>query len=186
MKLILTSCGLQTEGIKQKLLSYFTKSHLETKVVFIPTAAVYPDAIKVLPKCLNDLAKCGIPDSNIDVYDLHFPMSKKELFEHDVVYICGGSPHYLLHRINEHKFGENLKCFLKKGGIVVGVSAGSIVFAANLPDNIEVFSALLNVHCSADCSVAEGELDMHGKSCVNLGNEQAIVYDDNGKMFVIS
>lgn len=68
----------------------------------------------------------------------------------------------------------------------MGVSAGSIVFAANLPDNIEVFSALLNVHCSADCSVAEGELDMHGKSCVNLGNEQAIVYDDNGKMFVIS
>jgi len=185
MKLILTSCGFQTEGIKQKFLSYLNKNPIETKVVFIPTAAVYPDAVRVLPKCLNDLTKCGIPDSNINVYDLHFPMSKKELLEHDVVYICGGSPHYLLCRINEHKFGESLKCFLKKGGIVVGVSAGSIIFANNLPDNIGVFGASLNVHCSAECSVAEGELNLQDKNCVNLGNEQAIVYD-KGKMFVIS
>ncbi len=186
MKLMLTSCGLQTERIKEKFLSYLTKSPLETKVVFIPTAAVYPDAINVLPKCLKDLTKCSIPDANITVYDMHLPMSNKELLKHDVVYICGGIPHYLLQRINEHNFGEQLKLFLKKGGIVVGVSAGSIVFAKNLSDNIGVFNSMLNVHCSPESSVAVGELDLNKNECVNLGNNQAIVFDDMGKAFVIT
>lgn len=186
MKLILTSCGLQTEGIKEKFLSYLTKSPLETKAIFIPTAAVYPDAINVLPKCLRDLTKCGIPNSNITVYDMHLPISNQELLKHDVVYICGGIPHYLLQRINEHKFGSQLNLFLKKGGIIVGVSAGSIVFAKNLPDNIGIFNAELNVHCSPENSVNVGELDLNNNKCINLGNDQAIVFDDMGKAFVIT
>ncbi len=34
-------------------------------------AAINADAIAVLPKCMNDLLKCGIPDENITVYDMH-------------------------------------------------------------------------------------------------------------------
>ena len=42
-----------------------------SEALFIPTAANTPDAIEVLPKCLNDLLKCGIPRENITVYDLY-------------------------------------------------------------------------------------------------------------------
>lgn len=178
MKLLLTSCGLETEKIKEKFLSYLTRSPLETKAVFIPTAAIYSDAIEVLPKCLNDLKKCGIPNSNIIVYDLHLPMDKSELSKYDVVYICGGSPHYLLHRINEHKFGDALKRFLKNGGVVVGVSAGSIIFADNMPGNLGMLKATLNVHCTLENSEQLGVLNLAKKSWVNLGNKQAIVFDE--------
>ncbi len=186
MKLILTSCGLQTEGIKEKFLGYLTKDPIETKTVFIPTAAVYPDAIEVLPKCLRDLTKCGIPPSNILVYDMHIPMDKKELSKYDVVYICGGSPHYLLHRINEHGFGEVLKDFLRRGGVVVGVSAGSIIFADNLPDSVGIFRSVLNVHCSDEICEKAGDLDLKSKTQVSLGNDQAIVLTDSGNWTVIN
>jgi hypothetical protein len=43
----------------------------ETKALFIPTAAINVGAIGVLPKCMNDLLKCGIREENITVYDLH-------------------------------------------------------------------------------------------------------------------
>ena len=32
----------------------------DTKALFIPTAAIDAEAIEVLPKCMNDLLKCGI------------------------------------------------------------------------------------------------------------------------------
>lgn len=103
MRVLLTSSGLETK----ELQSYFEnmimsdKKLSDIKALFIPTAAQYPDAITVLPKCMNDLLKCGIAKENISVYDLHYGMKFDELRRYDVVYLCGGSPEYLLSRIND-------------------------------------------------------------------------------------
>lgn len=104
MRIMLTSCGLETEKIKTHFLSMLDKSPADTKALFIPTAAIDVDAIEVLPKCMNDLLKCGIPKENIQVFDLHRNMSLKELNAFDVVYLCGGRTAYLLSRINETGF----------------------------------------------------------------------------------
>ena len=71
MRLMLTSCGLETERIKKHFLKMLGKEPADTKALFIPTAAIDADAIEVLPKCMNDLLKCGIPKGNIRVFDLH-------------------------------------------------------------------------------------------------------------------
>ena len=39
--------------------------------VLLASCGSETDAIEVLPKCLNDLLKCGIAKENIFVYDLH-------------------------------------------------------------------------------------------------------------------
>ncbi|MDE7193909.1 MAG: Type 1 glutamine amidotransferase-like domain-containing protein [Oscillospiraceae bacterium] len=176
MRVMLTSCGLETEGIKNKFTGWLGNEVSGIKALFIPTAANSPDAVRVLPKCLNDLLKCGISSDNITVYDLHKPMSAEELCKYDVVYLCGGSPEYLLGRINEAGFGSLLKSFTEQNGIVIGVSAGSIVFAGNMPDNLGLVKCTLDVHCGKDDCEDCGAANM-SKDRIRLGNEQALIFE---------
>ena len=101
MRVMLTSCGLETEQIKEHFMQMLGKEPADTKALFIPTAAINADAIEVLPKCMNDLLKCGIPKDNISVFDLHRNMPIDELKTFDVVYLTGGWTSYLLERIND-------------------------------------------------------------------------------------
>ena len=90
MRLMLTSCGLETEKIKAHFLKMLGKDPGDARALFIPTAAIDADAIDVLPKCMDDLLKCGIPKENIRVFDLHADMPAEELKDFDVVYFFGG------------------------------------------------------------------------------------------------
>jgi peptidase E len=149
MRVMLTSCGLETEQIKEHFLQMLGKEPADTKALFIPTAAIDADAIEVLPKCMNDLLKCGIPKENVQVFDLHQNMSVDELKTYDVVYLTGGRTSYLLERINDTGFRDTLLTYIRDGGFVIGVSAGSIIFANNLPGNLELLNTELDVHCEA-------------------------------------
>jgi len=146
---MLTSCGLETEQIKKHFLGMLGKEPADTKALFIPTAAINADAIEVLPKCMNDLLKCGIPKDNISVFDLHRNIPIDELKTFDVVYLTGGWTSYLLERINDTGFRNTLLDYIRDGGFVIGVSAGSIVFANNLPGNLELLDTKLDVHCNS-------------------------------------
>lgn len=179
MKCILTSCGLETQAITDAFLSLLPKAPQYVRALFIPTAAVDPDAIEVLPKCLNDLLKCGIPRANITVYDLHDPMPGPLADRFDVVYLCGGRTSYLLRRINEQGFREKLLRFISDGGVVLGVSAGSLIFAANLPDNLALLACPLDVHCPDDSRERPGRYPVSREERIHLGNRQAILCDGN-------
>ena len=151
MKILLTSAGLETEELQDYFVKMLDKEMNSVRALFIPTAAVDAGAIAVLPKCMNDLLKCGISESNIKVYDMHNGMELKELSQYDAVYICGGDTRYLLQRMNETGFAGSLKEYILAGGAVLGVSAGSLIFADNIPDNLGLIPVKLEVHC------AEGE-----------------------------
>lgn len=71
MRVLLTSAGLETEEIQDFFMKLMNMDMALVKALFIPTAAVDADAIAVLPKCMNDLLKCGILNQNIKVYDMH-------------------------------------------------------------------------------------------------------------------
>ena len=149
MRVMLTSCGLETEQIKEQFLEMLGKASADTKALFIPTAAIDADAIEVLPKCMNDLLKCGIPKENIRVFDLHQNIPIDELKTYNVVYLTGGRTSYLLERINDTGFRDTLLAYIRDDGFVIGVSAGSIIFANNLPGNLELLDTKLDVHCEA-------------------------------------
>lgn len=151
MRVLLTSAGLETEEIKEYFMDMLGKDMSLVKALFVPTAAINAEAIEVLPKCMNDLLKCGIRNKNIKVYDLHAGMKMDELQQYDVVYLCGGDTAYLLERINATGFHATLMDYIRSGGMVIGVSAGSLIFSNNLPDNLGLIDTKLDVHC------AEGE-----------------------------
>lgn len=176
MRVLLTSAGLETEEIKDCFMNMVGKDMSLVKALFIPTAAIDADAIGVLPKCMNDLLKCGILDKNIVVYDLHAGMEPEKLRQYDVVYLCGGNTQYLLERINTTGFNESLMAYIHEGGLVIGVSAGSLIFSNNLENNLGLIDTKLDVHCIT--GERRGKLAYPLKNNVKLTNTCALAIRD--------
>ena len=176
MRVMLTSAGLETEEIQNCFVKMMNKEMSQVKALFIPTAAINVGAIEVLPKCMNDLLKCGINDENIKVWDLHKEMSIEVIREYDVVYLCGGVTSYLLERINETQFDKILMAYIEAEGFVIGVSAGSLIFTNNLPDNLGLLNTKLLVHCEKGDPA--GKLSYPLKEEIKLTNTSAIVITD--------
>lgn len=173
MRVLLTSAGLETEEIKEYFVKMLGKDVSTVKALFIPTAAINAGAIEMLPKCMNDLLKCGIQNNNIKVFDLHTGMDIAELQKYDVVYLCGGDAAYLLERVNATGFNENLMEYIKGNGMVIGVSAGSLLFSNNLVENLGLIDTRLDVHCPD--GEARGKVEYPLKDNMRLTNTCALV-----------
>ena len=173
MNLLLTSAGFETEVLQNTFLSLINKAPEDIHVIFVPTAAVNPDAIAVLPKCMNDLLKLNIPAANIYVYDLHTSLCIEDMQQYDAIYFCGGDTRYLLNRINEINYSCVLKQFLDNGGLFVGVSAGSIIAASNLPNNLGYVPCPISVHCNEGSP--SGKLSIDNCRLIKLTNSQALL-----------
>lgn len=176
MRVLLTSAGLETEEIKDYFVDMIGKDMSLVKALFIPTAAIDADAIDVLPKCMNDLLKCGIQNKNIKVFDLHIGMDFDELCQYDVVYLCGGSTAYLLDRINSTGFNITLMDYIKDNGLVIGVSAGSLIFSNNLSGNLGLINTKLDVHCAE--GEKRGKVEFPLKDNMRLTNTCALAVRD--------
>lgn len=148
MNVILTSCGLETKRIEKLFMDMLQKSPSETKAIFIPTAANSPDAI----------------ENNI-------------INSYDVIYLCGGNPDYLLKRINENTFRKQLLEFISLGKIVIGVSAGSMIFANDIPDNLGLLKCGLDVHCNDEVREKAGHYVKERLERIKLGNTQAVYFE---------
>ena len=173
MRVLLTSAGLETEEIKDYFVKMLGKTVSEVKALFIPTAAIDAGAIEVFPKCMNDLLKCGIPNKNIKVFDLHTGMELAQLQKYDVVYLCGGNTTYLLERVNATGFSTTLMEYIKQDGMVIGVSAGSLLFSNNLEGNLGLINTRLDVHCPD--GEKKGKVEYPLKDNVRLTNTCALV-----------
>lgn len=183
MNILLTSAGFENIKIRDKFLECIRKEPCCIRALFIPTAAITADSIAMLPKCMNDLLNCGIPKENISVYDLHKEMSEDEINRFHAVYICGGSTKYLLSRINEVNFNVTLDKFIRQGGVMAGVSAGSIIAARNLPDNLGYLNCILHVH-SENGSQA-GSINISESPQIWLTDKQAILLTGINEGYII-
>lgn len=174
MNVLLTSCGLETSTITDAFLRLLPVEPTQVRALFVTAAANHPDAIEVLPKCLNDLLKCGIPRENITVSDLYDPVEGPLSAHWEVVYLCGGDTRCLLRRMRERGFREQLLAFIGGGGVVLGVSAGSVAFAGNHPDNLGLLACPLDVHCPDDLREQPGAYPPARRERIRLGNRQMI------------
>ena len=180
-KILLTSSGFENKRVMEVFLNLFDKDPINLKALFIPTAANDADAIAVLPKCMNDLLNAGISEKNITVFDLHRNMEIEELNHYDLVYFTGGSPHYLLDRINSTGFNLSLREFVDKGGVYVGVSAGSWIATNNLPNNLGYINCTLSVHTKV--GTKGGEIDVSTSPHIDLtGNNVILILDNEYKV----
>jgi len=172
-KILLTSSGFENQRIEKAFHGLFEKKPKDRKAIFVPTAAIDADAIAVLPKCMNDLLHTGIEPKNIMVFDLHCDMPFQALRKYDLIYFTGGDAGYLLKRINETKFNLSLNQFIESGGVYVGVSAGSMIAAGNLPNNLGYVGCTLNVHQLI--GTKSGPVDPSCLSPIDLSGNNALL-----------
>lgn len=129
MNLLLTSAGLTTDELKQKLADIAGDKR---KVGFIPTARTASAGNKANHiKALNNLIAAGF-----DWIDIIEPTAEgvdwqTRLDAVDVVYLAGGNTFYLMHQLNKTGLGKWL-IDNKDNNIYVGESAGSIVMTPSI------------------------------------------------------
>lgn len=125
-KLVLTSCGIINEDLKQEFFKLLTKDVNEVKLLYITTAIDGEDDSDTswIDEEFQTILDLGIKEENIKEYKMEYDI---DLSKYDMVYMMGGNTFYLLKKIRDTKFDMKLKEAIEKGMIYVGSSAGSIV-----------------------------------------------------------
>ncbi len=182
MKALLTSACFENPAIMERFLRMVGKSPNEIRAVFVPTAAINPDAVRMLQKCMNDLLSAGVAKDHITVYDLHYAMDYATLRKHDAIYFSGGDAGYLIRRINDSGFRRRLLRFIRDGGVYVGVSAGRFVAARNARKSLRLLDADLLVH--QERGSPAGPLAASTADPIALTDRQAIAIDGDRREIV--
>jgi dipeptidase E len=100
------------------------------KICIIPTAAKeQKEKHHRMVAAKNTLYSLGF--ERVDFLDVDKD-DVTRLAEYDVVYIGGGNPFYLLEQIKTTGAEQEIRAIVEKGGILIGVSAGSLVLGPNL------------------------------------------------------
>jgi dipeptidase E len=132
MKLFLTSAGLVPE-VAPDFLKLLGKAPEKAKMIFIPTAA-NPELDRwYLNKDKLVIAQLGITDiTEVDIEKENEKTLAEKLDGVDIIYVEGGNTFYLLKYVRESGFEKLAKQFLERGGVYVGVSAGSMIAGPNI------------------------------------------------------
>jgi peptidase E len=203
-KILLTSAGL-TENMKKVFLAHIQKHPNDIKVIFVPTAAIVDDiAREGIAVGITELLKMGINKDNILLYNLNnllssgyiktysnyidynsLPyyaklLSSTELERYDAIVFCGGYTEILLDEINRTGFNVELSKAVNNGLFYVGISAGSMVAAGNLPNNLGFIKNAIIPHC--ETGTACGNVPHNSE--IHLTNSQAIWIYGNKKTII--
>lgn len=170
--ILLTSTGFDNPKLK-KLFMTRIRYPKRTKVLFIPTAANDKESRSILPACIDEIVKCGIDGENIIWYNLDGSIPKKELEKYDVIYVAGGSETHLLKAVKKDNFGRVIKAVLDKGGVYVGVSAGSMILK-----ELGFIDNDIEPHCrkhTKNGPLPEGKISLSDKQAVWITSDEAVI-----------
>ncbi len=134
MKLFLTSAGIVSE-IADGFFKLLGKNSKDCRLIFVPTAAD-PETdewfVEFVKKDRKRLVEFGFDVCEVDLKKETEISLENKFADADVVYIEGGNTFYLLDWIRKSGFDKAIRKFLKRGGIYVGLSAGSIIAGPNI------------------------------------------------------
>lgn len=130
MKLVLYSgYDADNEPIDQALISLLKKPN--PNVTFIPSAHYVPEhEYKYFCETFEEY---GV--HNVKIFNVDQPYSAKQLnaaMSSDMIYLSGGNTFYFLKSIKRQGFDLELKKYVKKGGVLAGLSAGAIIMTPTI------------------------------------------------------
>lgn len=125
MRLILTSSGISAP-IAERLRSLAGPlDNIDAAVITSTTpgesAWVYVEAAR------DELTGAGCRKDRIDIIALEKPFPSSAFDKYGLLYICGGNTYEILTKIRKTSFDTAIRRFVKRDGIYLGVSAGSII-----------------------------------------------------------
>lgn len=188
---------LSSGGLNERTASVFWecigKEPVNTKVIFVPSAAVVNDGAREgIIVCMERLMSMGISLNNIFTYDLalllsngykrtyssyvkDIPeqfrlMSVEELNKYDMIVLCGGNADTLLNEVNRTGFSEPLKQAIENGLVYLGINAGSMIAAGNFADGLGYLTNPIIPH--AQKGIPCGEVPKDG--LIELADDQVV------------
>lgn len=99
------------------------------KVAIIPNAHLLNENRTNSVVTKKELAKNGIDVDIIDLDHDNFSINR-----YSALYLSGGEPKNLMNSINNAELFEDMKKFIDNGGVVVGQSAGAMIFCKKYLD----------------------------------------------------
>ena len=124
MRLILNGGG-SDEQIKEAL-EIFTRELNGGKVLYVPLAWPYRNMEDCINWFVGQVSQFGI--TNIEQILNPNDLTKEKLKEASGVFIGGGNTYQLLKGLKETHAFENLKEYIENGGLIMGGSAGALIF----------------------------------------------------------
>lgn len=130
MNIYLTSYGLDTR-YKKYMNSYNDIIEIlgGKKVAIIPNAKLITQ-----DRTTSNVAKDELNKNNIEATIIDLDNDVLEIANYDALYLSGGEPKHLMDAINNAKLFKQIEEFILKGGIVVGQSAGAMIFSKKYLD----------------------------------------------------
>ncbi|MBF1300434.1 MAG: Type 1 glutamine amidotransferase-like domain-containing protein [Parvimonas sp.] len=109
------------------------KEEIENKkVVFIPTASINEGYTGYVGSARKLLKKMGANLTEIDISKEDFKTIKAVFEETDIIYFTGGNSFFLVDQLRKIGVDKLLKEELKKGKLMIGESAGSVICAPSI------------------------------------------------------
>ena len=135
MNVLLTSCGVINEELKNKFYSIISKDRIgNIKVLYITTASDGEDGDKSwMDVEYNTILDLGIKKENIIEYKIG---NEINLDDYDIIYMMGGNTFYLLDTIHKYNFDKDIISFLEKGKLYIGSSAGSVIMGKSIETSL--------------------------------------------------
>ena len=159
MRLILNGGG-SDEQIKEGL-EIFAREVNGGKVLYVPLAWPYGN----MEECINwfrgQVSQFGI--TNIEQILDPNDITREKLKETSGVFIGGGNTYQLLKGLKETHAFENLKEYIENGGLIMGGSAGALIFSECIDTCLK--DELVIKSCNDENKV--GLKDTKGFNCIN-------------------
>ncbi|MDO9184006.1 MAG: Type 1 glutamine amidotransferase-like domain-containing protein [Bacteriovorax sp.] len=131
MKLVLYSGG-DEEGNRFLNLRALELTHVTSpKLTFIPSSS--HDAEDDFRFFVDEFSEFGI--QRFMLFCVDTPYTKtilQEVLKSDLIFLGGGNTFYFLKHLKKAGMFEHFKKFLKRGGVLCGLSAGAIVFTPHV------------------------------------------------------
>ncbi|NJJ42448.1 Type 1 glutamine amidotransferase-like domain-containing protein [Paenibacillus apii] len=126
IKLVLLSDLTDEENkeIDRRLLSLF--DDVNPSIGYIPSCSDLNG--KYFKKILEYYNKLGI--AKVDYFDLDLEYDEQtftNIFNYDAIHLSGGNTFYFLNLLKKRDLVETVRKYVNNGGILIGVSAGSIL-----------------------------------------------------------
>ena len=159
MRLILNGGG-SDEQVKASY-EIFARELKGGKVLYIPLAWPYGN----MEECINWFRGEMVPFNITDIEQVLHPqdITEEKLKEVSGVFIGGGNTYQLLKGLKETNAFENLKNYIMKGGLVMGGSAGALIFSECIDTCLK--DDLVIKSCNDENKV--GLLDTKGFNLIN-------------------
>jgi dipeptidase E len=125
--IILTSTGLSNPRIAKRVREFFGVESdilIDKKAAIITTASEDKEGNEFALLTHSQLSQMGF--GQVEFFDIEKRYAR-ELLDFDLIYVNGGNTYYLLDWTKKSGFDDVVKEFLKKGGLYVGASAGSLI-----------------------------------------------------------